>query len=396
MKQYFWLQCKRLSRYLPGAFLVVLILLGGLAGVLGVTMDQQAQKEENHKFRIGVVGPMDDPLLQVGVEAIRNYDSSQLAMELVSMEESQAKKDLAMGRISAYIVVPEGFVENALSGTILPLRFVSTVGSSGMSSIVQQELTDAISLVLTDAQKGVYGMYQVTGERGLYRASGMDKMAVKYAEYVLARDQLYRVETLGIGDGLDLGAYLLCGFLVLFLMLSCLPFAPLLIRRDPALGQMLAARGRPAFLQTVCDLVSYLMVLLVMVLAVAAAALLLPGLADFGKLLLQALPVVVLCGSLSYLLYTLATDLIGGVLLQFFVTLGMCFVSGCLYPVFFFPSGVQKMAAWLPAGVARQYLAGAMTGSPDLVGLLGLIGYSAAFFLVGSYLSCRRVRGVGR
>lgn len=396
MKQYFWLQCKRLGRYLPGTFMVVLILLGGLAGVLGMTMDQQAQKEENHKFSIGVVGPMDDPLLQVGVEAIRNYDSSQLAMELISMEESQAKKDLAMGRISAYIVVPEGFVENVLSGTVLPLRFVSTVGSSGMSSIVQQELTDAISQVLLDAQKGVYGMYQVTGERGLYRASGMDKMAVKYAEYVLARDQLYRVQVLGIGDGLDLRAYLLCGFLVLFLMLSCLPFASLLIRRDVALGKMLTARGRSAFLQTACDFGSYALGYVIMVLVAACLGLCLPELRTFGKVLLYALPAAVLAASFSYFLYSLANDLIGGVLLQFFATLGMCFVSGCLYPVFFFPSGVQKMAAWLPAGVARQSLAAAVTGQVDWWSMAVLIGYSTAFFLAGSWVNCRKIRGVHR
>lgn len=396
MKKYFLLQCKRLARYLPGAFMATVILLGGLAAVLGITVDQQAQKAENQKFQIGVVGSLEDPLLQMGVEAIRNYDSSRFAMELLPMEEEQAKKDLATGKLSAYLVVPEDFMDEARYGNILPLRFVSTVGGSGLSTIVQQEITTAISQVLIGAQQGVFGMYTATAENGVNGGPAMTPMALEYTEYVLARDQLYRVENLGIGDGLELDTYLLCGFLVVLLMLGSLPFASGMIRRDVALGQMLTARGRPAFLQTLCDYAAYSLAQLALVLALAAVAVCVPQLRSFGKLLLWSLPVVALSAAVSYLLYSLATDLIGGVLLQFFVTLAMCFVSGCLYPVFFFPAALQKVAMWLPTGVARRMLAGVLTGGADWTAVLVLAIYSAAFFLAGSHVNCRRIRGVSR
>lgn len=389
MKQYFLLQWKRLARYLPGAFLAVVILLGGLAGVLGSLMDRQSQREENHTYQVGVVGSAEDPLLQIGIEAIRQYDSSQLAMELITMEEPQAKRALSAGRISAYVVVPEGFVEEALNGNILPLKFVSTVGATGLNTIFQQEITQAISQLLTDAQKSVYGMYAATSVEGVYQSRGMDKMAIAYTEYILMRNQVYRVETLGAGSGADLENYLLCGFLVLFLMLACLPFAPVMIRKDVSLGQMLAARGRPAFLQALCDLASYALTLMVMVLAAGLISLCIPKMEAFGKLLLRAIPAAVLCAAISYFIYTLAADLIGGVLLQFFVSIALCFVSGCLYPVYFFPVGVQKLAAWLPTGAARDLLCGSG-------GLWLTLGYALVFFLAGSYLSCRKLRGVGK
>lgn len=389
MKQYVWLQCKRLGRYLPGAFLAVLVLLGGLAGVLGSLMDRQNQKEENNPYRIGVVGSIEDPMLQLGVEAICRYDSSRLAMELVPMEQAQAQAQLSAGQLSAYVVVPEGFVQEALSGNILPLKYVSTLGAVGLNTLFQQEITQAISQMLTDAQKGVYGMYAVTTQQGVYKQQGMDDMAIGYASFILARDRVYRVETLGAGAGADLESYLLSGFLVTVLLLACLPFAALLIQQDISLGQMLAARGRPACFQAACDFAVYALALVGMVLAAALVALCLPGLDRLPGLLVRAVPVAILCAAFSYWIYTLSADLIGGVLLQFFGSLAMCFVSGCLYPVYFFPVGVQKLAAWLPAGAARDWLCA--NG-----GLWHIFGYTLVFFLAGSYLRCRKLRGVGK
>lgn len=395
MKRYFFLQCKRLLRYLPGAFLVAVLLLGGLGGVLGMTMSSQAQKEENNKFCIGVVGSLDDPLLQLGVEAISTYDSSQMSLELAPMDEEQARQQLNAGKLSAYLVLPDGFMDSAMYGELKPIRFVSRAGASGMTAIMQREVTDAIAQFLTDAQKGVYGMYWAADDQGL-DMDRADSLVLRYTDFVLLRDRIYRVENLGIGDGLDLGSYLLCGFLVLLLLVICLPFGPMLIRRDVAMGRMLAARGRSAFLQALCDFLSFCAGLAVMVLLTGLVALCIPALQNFGKLLLHALPVAVLAAAISYFLYSLATDLIGGLLLQFFVTLCLCFVSGCLYPVHFFPSGVQLVANWLPTGVARQLLAGTLSGSFPWGSLLALLGYSTAFFLAGSFVTVRRIREVSR
>lgn len=390
MKQYFILQCKRLSRSLAGGFLVMILLLGGLAAVLTGVMDTQASKAENQKVQIGVVGSLDDPFLQMGVQAITTYDSSRFAMTLVPMEEAQAKKDLATGKISAYVVVPEGFVDSALNGDIKPLTYVSTLGGTGLNSVVQKEITQSISDLLVSGQKTVYGMYAVTSQEKLYRSGDMDSLALKYAEYILVRDQVYSVQTLGVSQGQDLGSYLLCGFTVLLMMLGSLPFAWQMVGKDRSLGQMLCARGKSPFAQTAWDFIAYALMQLLMVLAVLVLCLLVPNLRDFGKLLLRAIPVAILGAAMSYLLYQLASDLISGVLLQFFVSLALCFVSGCLYPVYFFPSGVQKMAAWLPTGAARSLLAG------SFMGLTVTLGYSLVFFLLGSLVGCRKIRGGSR
>lgn len=375
-------------RYLPGVLCVVLILLGGLLGAYSVMVQQQSRSSENQKIRVAMVGTAEDTFVQMGLAALKSFDSTQFAMELLEMEEDAAHRALQQGKIGAYIVIPENFVDEAMEGRILPLKFVSTTGAAGVVSVLKEEVTDVISVLLLESQRGVYGMQGAMKDNDLGgRGKKMDALSLNYVEYVLARDKAYSLRELGIADELGLEGYLLCGVAVLFLMLACLPFAPLMIRRDLSLSRMLAARGRGMCRQTLCDLGVYALGLMAVVFLLLGAA---GGLLgdrmeqlDMTQLLIRMVPVLVMVVSYSFMLYALSSDLIGGVLLQFFATLAMCFVSGCMYPVYFFPVGVQKLAAWLPAGIARSHLAGSITGASDPQALLMLLGYSGVFCLVG-------------
>jgi hypothetical protein len=64
-----------------------------------------------------------------------------------------------------------------------------------------------------------------------------------------------------------------------------------------------------------------------------------------------------------------------------------------MYPVFFFPTAVQQVAAWLPTGLARTQIASCITAAAP-ASTLPLLGYSAAFFALGTLLQIRRVREV--
>jgi len=148
-------------------------------------------------------------------------------------------------------------------------------------------------------------------------------------------------------------------------------------------ARMLAAKGRPAWVQAVQELLVYGLGVLALAAIIGG---MLGGWRMLGKLLGVAVPVT----CLSFMLYALAGDLIGGVLLQFFVTAALCFVSGCMYPVYFFPVAVQKVAAWLPYGAARRFLATYFTGGQDGLGLL--LVYSAVFCAVGVLARTRAVK----
>ena len=395
MDKYFLMQSKRLGKRLPGAILAAVVLLGSLLLVFRMMVQQDAAEPENQKFQVAMVGDTDDPFLQMGLMAMTGFDSSRFSLEIVQMETEQAKQSLARGEIAAYVVIPENFVDEAFMGNILPLKFVSTIGSSGLVSLFKEEITDIISGILVSAQKGVFGMESAVEDHQLELGKNMDIMSIRYAEYVFVRDKTYSLEELGIADALGLEGYLLCGLGVLFVLLCCLPFAPLLIRKDVALSQMLCAKGRPAFLQMFAELMAYFLNLMVTILVLLVAATVF-GKGDFPifRVLLRGIPVMLMVASLSYMLCSLSTDLTGGIVLQFFTVLALCFVSGCLYPVYMFPMEVQQVAAYLPTGIARSLLAGCIT--EEAAGLLPiwLLGYSAVFFLIGSYAGVRRIKGV--
>ncbi len=384
-----------MGRYLIGALLAALVLLGGLFAVFSLLVQQSVAQENNQKFDVAIVGYTDDPFLQMGLNALTAFDSSRFSLNILQMETQEAAGALARGEIAAYVVVPDNFVDNAMRGEILPLQFVSTTGAAGLVSIFKSELTGVFSQILLSAQKGVYGMAEVIEDNDKSYGNIMDDMSIRYATYVFSRDKLYSVDELGIADALGLEGYLLCGLSVLFLLLCCLPYAPLMIRKDTALARMQAAKGRPAFRQCLVDMAVYTLALFAMLLILLLIGVCIMGdKLPFLSVVLAAIPVVILAAALSYMLYCLSTDLVGGILLMFFTTLALCFVSGCLYPVYFFPVRVQQIAAWLPTGLARTQLAGCITGVPAGLTSLWLLLYSLLFFLVGSFVSVRRIKEV--
>ena len=397
MGTYCYLQLKRLARFLPGALCVVLVLLIGLLTALTVTVRTDAAAEENQKVRIALVGTADDNMIQMGLAAMRSFDSTQFSMELVEMTEPEARTALQRGKIGAYLVMPDGFMDEAMNGNILPIKFVSTTGAASMVTIFKEEVSRVIASLLLESQQGVYGMQQAmrdndVGDRGKH----MTDLAMTYVEYVLVRDKVYQVNSLGISDALSLADYLVCGLAVLLLHLACLPFAPLMIRRDLSLCRMLSAKGKPAFAQSLCDLGVYLLGIVVLVALFVFGGTAIAGdtLGDLngGDILLRSLPVLVMICAFSFMLYALTADLISGVLLQFFLSAALCFISGCMYPVHFFPISVQRIAAWLPAGLARSQLAGCITGEHNIQTALLLLAYALVFSAVGTAARVRAVK----
>lgn len=396
MGKYFLLQLKRIGRFLPGALLAMLVLLSGLLTAFSVATQRSTVSSQNEKIKIAIVGTAGDTMIQIGLAALKNFDSSQFAMEIVEMTQTQARKELAQGSIGAYVVIPENFVEEAMYGRVLPLKFVSTVGAASMVSVLKTEVTQVVSILVLESQRGVYGMQEAMRDQDIgKRGHHMEVLSFAYVDCILARDQVYTLEELGISDALGLMDYLLCGCFVLFLLLACLPFAPFMVRRDMALTRMLVSRGRSALTQILCDLGAYCICMLILVLPMPALSALIVPQGLRGLTIWYVLPVALMACAFSFLLYTLSSELISGVLIQFFLSISLCFVSGCLYPVHFFPLGIQKLAGWLPTGAARSVLACGITGEKPGISAWLLLGYSVAFLLTAIFVRLRRVKEAG-
>ncbi len=397
MGKYFTLQCKRQLRFLPGALCVALILSLCLLLAFQLFSRQNANEEENQKFPFAICGETEHSFLQMGLSALSSFDASRFALEVVEMEEADAARALARGEISAYVVVPDGFMDAALRGKILPLQFYSTAGATGLVSLVKEELSGVITQLLISSQKGVYGMYDAMVDNGLRgKVNGqMDRLSITYVDYIFTRDRIYRLEELGIADQLGLEGYLLCGLSVLLLLLLCLPFAAIMIPGDASLGRMLCAKGKSAWAQALCDFGAYAAGLIsILAVLLGLAGLIVPDIGNGFSLFFKILPAALFAASFSFMLYSLSRDMVGGVMLLFFVSILLCFVSGCLYPVYFFPVQAQQLAGYLPAGLARAQLASCITGSAPGWILPALLGYCAVFFATGLWARVRHIQEV--
>lgn len=398
MLKYFATQCKRLLRYFPGTVLVAVLLMLCMLGAYEALTAEPAEEESDGRVIVAFTGETDDMFLQMGLSAISNFDTTRFAMEVIQMEEAEAMRALQRGEVSVCVIVPEGFMEGAMQGQLMPLQFVSNSVSSGLVTIFKNEITAGVSSILVSSQKGVFAYSDVLGNHGFYQGRGekMDLMTLDYVDYILVRDRIYSMEELGIGDKLPLEDYLLCGLTILLFLLICLPFGPMLISGDPSLGRMLKSRGVTLLSQLLSEFIGYTLfsgVLMCTLVAIAAPRI---GFPEATQWLPSIIPVVLVISAFSFMVYSCADHIIGGMLMYFFGSLALCFVSGCLYPVFFFPVTLQKLGAWLPTGLARMQLSGCLTGSTPEYNGLYLFIYSILFLTVSGLVRCRRIKGVAK
>ncbi len=392
MSKYFGIQLKRLWRVMPIALWVMALLFGGVYLVYQGVVAQWTQSSSLQKMDIATVGTNTDPVLQMGLDAVKQIDSSSMSINFVDMDEEQAVKALQAGTVKAYIVFPQSFLHNAYQGVIEPLRFVSTAASENIVSMVKDELTSALATIVISSEQAAFAVGDALADLGYDSGAQYDhinSMAIRLAAQVLGRDEIYTLEELGISAGLNFEQYMLCGLSVVFLFLMALPFVSIFVKNDFSLEQLLMSKRLSSLEQTVCELLAYTLFLYVL------SVLLLPliGSVSLGAIL-YLVPITFCTAAISYLIYSLSKELISGVLLQMVVTVALCFVSGCFYPVYFFPVSVQEIAGYLPAGVARLHISGLITGEYDSFTTVYLL--AVGFVCMGLCVLIRYLRIRGR
>ncbi len=401
MGKYFNIQLKRILRILPLAMVVVAVLFSGLLLVYRSLLDASGQSENNTKVQLALVGDAGDSYLKMGLAAVQSFDASRFSMELVQMEKAEAIRALERGEIAAYVLVPDGFVEAATHGDVLTLEYVSSVGAVGLVTLFKNEITSVIADMVIACQKGMYGIDSSLAAHGNTANAGTHSynLSLSYANHVFQRDDTYAVRELGIAEELGMEGYLFCGISVLFLVLILLPFAPLYIHQDYSLERMLTAKRRPLWAQVLCEFAVFFLGMILLLAVVLCAVLLLGSdlelLAD-AHLCWDLVAAVFMITALGFFLYSISSNLIGGVILQFFGGLALCFASGCLYPLYFFPAAIQNLGGSLPTAYARSALAAGITGQSN-TSVCWMLLLWTGLFLTGSILvrlyRMKRIRG---
>ena len=402
---YTGLQCKRALRLLPHTLAVLLLLACGAALAAAGLSARRADDASRRMALVGVVGDDSNPYVRVGVDALETFDTAREELKFVFLDERSAIDALRAGRLSAFLYLPDGFVESIYAGEIRPIRFVTMEGAAGIDSVLSAELAAAVARLMLETNNAEYGAMRYAADfRPDVDPYEMDGALVdRYFSMVLTRDRLFSVKLIGLADTLSFGGYFFCGIFVAFLLLAGIGASPLCSRRSAALGTLLRAQGFGALRQTLGEFIAFYLLLLLGALTAAAIALPLlrrsgldiPELRTLsGDALAGTLALLVLSiASMQFFLYELVPSVLGGISLQFLCAAVQGYVCGCFYPYSFFPDALQRFGALLPAHASLRRLSAVLRGSG--AGVWAVLAWAPAFLLLTAAVRKARWRRAG-
>jgi len=357
--------------------------------------------------RVGIVGDMTDSYLEPALEAAKRIDTTRFTVDIITVDADEAPKLLNSGELVAYVVLPDNFVKRALEGDIGQVTCVSSSGASGFGNKITNELLRAVAEVLLYGQKTVYGFQDAASavgiKRSIYGPAGTD-LAYKVLDIMLAREKMSETREIGGAGQEDLDDPMVSGLAVLFLLLWGITCCTVCAVRRLQLSRVLHSQGTGAFAQILCEYGAYFifMTVTVGILASFTAVLIerIPQNNLFEPIVfMRALPgfflAVLAISAMQFFLYEAANGIVASVLLQFVCALGMGYVTGCLYPAYFFPREVQRAASFLPSWAARIHIDEWLSGRVTAGNTLLLVGYFILFFALSVIIRRARIRSRG-
>lgn len=384
--------------------LCTVLLVGLILGAYSAITDSSISGDKQAKLNIAMCGDVEHPLIQMGITALRAVDNTRFSMNFLLMEESEALSALKAREIDAYVVIPDTFMQGALKGELQKLKYVSSAGAVGVGTLFKDEITRAVSTIVSACQSAMLGFDTLTAEYPVISQEGIafTPLALTYVEYILIRGNVYTVEDLGITDPLGMEGYLVSGLSVLFLGFLMVPFGGLFIKKENSLERILHAKGFKAHHQVLGEyfacFTSMIALLLTSVMMIFAMHIIgsfsigetFPAISTDGIWLLAL--VAMLISAMLYFLFSISQNLVGGLLLAFFGHTALSFVSGCMYPLYFFPESLQRVAAYFPHSYGRLLISDILTGQYDLAHILPAMIYTLCFFFGSVLLRYRRIR----
>ncbi len=392
---YFYAQWKRIWKMLPAQLilnLVVCVCIGLLSGIL---LKEGVIEPGRQRYRIGLVGNIEDTYLGFGISVIQSVDDSRFIFDLAEMTEEEARKEFLQGKLYAYAIIPDDLIASITSGANdRPITFIATKGQKGLGSMVVEEIGDILSETVLYSQSAVYGVQNVLLDNGrddiFWQMT--EQINLLLIDLVMQRGKLCDVEILGMANGLSTAGYYFCSVLLILFLLSGINNSPLFTHRSRELSKMLAARGVGAVRQVMGEYLAYLCMILLcflgvfIVLGVCLSAELIDiaewrgfGAEPLFGFIIGLFPVIAMLAAMQFMLYELVTGFVGSVLLQFICGVSMGYLSGFFYPAYFFPETLRTVGELIPTGVSLRYADGCMTGDVSVTAVLGVFLYLFAF-----------------
>ena len=381
---YLKLELKRALKCLPlmAAGAAVLMFFMGAAALLAGKALYGGQAAG--RITVGVVLPENDILAKQVTSMLTSLESVKSICDLSYMSREECLEGMENGELLAALLVPEGFVQDIMSGVNTPVP-VLLPENAGVESRIFKELADAGAQTLSAAQAGIYAGDEVLDQFHCSEARAQLERDLNrlYLEYSLPRGELFRKTAVSASGDVKPVVFYAISLFILALMLSAIPVSGFLQPLDPVLRRQLLLAGVGPVSMILSRILGLALLYMVLLLSAASAAVL-TGAIPFSSALPAALLLLsVSASSLAVCAFQAAGNRMGGVLFLFLGATALHFFSGGILPLVFLPSAFQKAAPFLPPYIFIETVKMAVTAhwEPWIFAAL------PAVFLAGTFIS---------
>ena len=389
------LNIKRTFRALPqlifGAtaliFLVSAVAFCGNKFLYGALSEMST----GEKFPVGVIMEDDSKIATTVKDALLGMKEVSNNIDIHFTTKEEAITMLEDGSIIAAIHIPKDTAHNIINGTNTPMNIIFPE-DSGFEAIIIKELADSATTMLSSAQAGIYSIYDFYEDMDAddHIDDALLRMNLRYITIAATGNHVFERTVVTATGSVPLMTYYICGALVLFIMLFGINCYSIQLTLSSYSSKKLSLSGTPVILQGLSSFIATNLGQLIAICIVATPAvfimkmfgLKLEGPAIVGLIL--TIPVFILISAaFVYLISALTEHVTGQIMITFFVTLAMCFISGCFIPTIMLPDIIQSISKLLPTHYMIDFSSSFLSGSFHIQSLLMCLGYTLLLFTLG-------------
>lgn len=274
---------------------------------------------------------------------------------IAAMEQAEALTALEAGEVTAVLELPENFVRDVQSGENPGLRIIVD-GTRPLESLLTLWVGQSASDLLAAAQAGIYAVleeYDQAPPPGLTRDQAVMEINLKYVQWTLNRQELFRTERILPTNALPIGLHYELSLLG-YLALSTAPLFSWICQGPwlAGLRRLRYARRSPLW-GLLAGLVSCWAVMTAVLFASLKLLLELPAAAALGTAAVWA--VFFAAWTAACALLTRSAAGCGG--LTFLLALAALALSGGIIPPVLLPQGLRRLTDWSPIAWMRALAA---------------------------------------
>lgn len=352
----------------------------------------------DNKFQVGIIMEDDSKLADTVADAILGMRTVSENVDITFTSKNEAIGMLKNGKIIAAIHIPKDTANNIIDGTNTPITIIFPE-NSGFEAVIIKELADSITAMLSSAQAGIYSIYDFYADKEAddHIDDALLRMNLKYINIAATGNKMFDKTIVTASGSIPLMTYYICGALVLFILLFGINCFSSILGISDYTSKRLSLSGTPLILQGLSTYISTALGQLIAIGIIATPSFFImkmfklklegPAIAA----LILTIPIFILVSSAYvYLISSITDHVTGQIMITFFSTIIMCFISGCFIPTAMLPDILKLISKFMPAYYMISFSSSFLSGSFNIQSLVGCLIFSIILFLSGLMISYKK------